>query len=384
MNKMTPLKAAAPLSRMAIMLTEHCNIACPYCYEHRDPEVFYHPDPKKRTMSESSALDLLERVYRVWPSIGTLFFFGGEPLLKRDIIERICKAIDANEIPGVETRPRFAMITNAVLLEEEARKLVTSYNFELNISLDGPPLVNDMTRITRKGRGTSSKSMENLRRLRDMGGSYHIEATYSKFHIKAGVSVPDLMDYFYDEHNIGVLHAPWVSSSADDSYHLTDDEIVESYTAAIDYSLENLRKGIPKVIFLVDQWLKVLKSYDPSSTRPYCPAFFSDLSINPAGDVYPCFMFNGFQHLKMGSVYDQDFLRSMNWSVGRAFQHSIFGPCDCPKEYQVFHSGCVGADRIATNSILAKPYCGVHTRLLEAFLERLSEQSQIPLLQCAV
>lgn len=374
----TSPKSTSELNRLAIMLTEHCNIDCPYCYEHRDPEVFYHPDPKMRSMSEESALALLTKAYRIWPSIGALFFFGGEPLLKRHVIRRICEAIEAGEIPGVATKPRFAMITNATLLDEDAREMVTSYNFELNISLDGPPVVNDLTRIDRKGRGTSSRSMDNLRRLRDRGGSYHIEATFSQYHRRAGVTVPDLMDYFYDEHDVGVLHAPWVSSSADDRYHLTDDEIVESYVPAIEYSLENLRRGIPKVIFLVDHWLQVLKAYDPAARRAYCPAFFSDLAMNPAGDVYPCFMFNGFQYLKMGSVHDADFLNTMNWPVARAFQHAIFGPCDCPAEYQAFHSGCVGADRIATNSILEKPYCGVHTRLLEAFLERLAEETCVP------
>jgi uncharacterized protein len=373
-------EAAQPreLHRLAIMLTEHCNIDCPYCYEHRDPEIFYNPDPRKRTMSEDSALDLLERAYRVWPEIGALFFFGGEPLLKRQLIQRICKAVMTEEISGVAVKPRFAMITNATMLDEEARDMVRNYNFGLNISLDGPPIVNDLTRIDRRGRGTSSRSMENLKKLRDAGGSYHIEATFSRYHLKAGVSVMDMMDYFYDEHGVTVLHAPWVSASAEDSYYLTDDEIVAAYVPAIEYSLENLRKGTPKVIFLVDEWLKVLKSYDPSKGRTYCPAFFSDLSMNPAGDIYPCFMFNGYRELKMGNIYDAGFPRTMNWSVARAFRHTIFGPCDCPPEYQPFHSGCVGADRIATNSILEKPYCGVHTRLLEFFLEQLAVNATCP------
>jgi uncharacterized protein len=363
------------LHRLAIMLTEVCNLACPYCYEHRDPEIFYNPDPHKRTMTEASVIDMLERAYKIWPRISTLFFFGGEPLLKRKLIRQICEVVEAGSIPGMGIKPKYAMITNATLLDEDAREMVLKYDFGLNISLDGPPVVNDLSRIDRHGHGTSSLSMQNLAKLRDAGGTYHIEATFSRFHLEAGVTVMDLMDYFNSEHGVRVLHAPWVSATPDNRYYLTDDEIVESYIPAIRYSLDNLRKGVPKVIFLVDHWLQVLKSYDPMARRAYCPAFFSDLSMNPAGDIYPCFMFNGYQYLKMGNVYDDQFFKTMNWSVGRAFQEAIFGPCDCPTEYQAFHSGCVGADRIATNSILAKPYCGVHTRLLEAFLEMLMEDS---------
>jgi len=372
--------AAAPagLHRLAIMLTEVCNIDCPYCYEHRDPEIFYNPDPRKRTMDRDSALDLITRAYKLWPHIETLFFFGGEPLIKRQLIREICEAVEAGEIPGIGTQPRYAMITNGTLLDDDARAMVLKYNFGLNISLDGPPVVNDLTRIDRKGRGTSNRSMVNLAKLRDAGGSYHIEATVSAYHLKAGVTVMDLMDYFYEEHGVTTLHAPWVSASAKDRYRLTDDQIVEMYIPAIRYSLDNLRKGIPKVIFLVDHWLRALQTYDESSRRAYCPAFFQDLSMNPAGDIYPCFMFNGFEYLKMGNVYQEDFFGKMNWTVGKAFQEAVFGPCDCPPHLQAFHSGCIGADRIATNSILDKPYCGVHTRLLQAFLDMLAADSAQP------
>ena len=78
---------ARQLHRLAFMLTEFCNLACPYCYEHREPEIFYNADPTKRTMSESSVIALLEGAYRLWPSIEALFFFGGEPLLERKLIK---------------------------------------------------------------------------------------------------------------------------------------------------------------------------------------------------------------------------------------------------------------------------------------------------------
>jgi uncharacterized protein len=360
------------LHRLAIILTEHCNIACPYCYEHREPEVFYHPTPSKRYMSADSVLDILRRAYSLWPHIGALFFFGGEPLVKKSLIKRVCEAVENGEVEGIGTRPRFAMITNATLLDADAAEMIARHNFELNISLDGPPVVNDMTRIDHSGNGTSRITLENLRRLRSMGIVYRIEATVSRFHLDSGVSATDLMDYFYDEHGIGVLHAPWVSAHPDDPYALTHDEIVAYYEPAIRYSMANLRKGIPKVIFLVDEWLRAMRNYSPNSGRAYCPACFSDISVNPAGDIYPCFMFNGYQYLKLGNVFDDQFGAHLNYRALQGFYASIFGPCNCPPEYQHFHSGCVGADRIATNSILSKPYCDVQTRLLEVFLEEFS------------
>lgn len=363
------------LHRLALILTETCNIACPYCYEHREPDVFYHPQPTMRGMTEDSVLQIVQRAYRIWPHIGALFFFGGEPLLKKHLIKRVCEAVEAGAFEGMASAPRFAMITNATLLDQDAAEMIVRHNFDLNISLDGPPAVNNMSRIDHKGRGTTAKSLENLRRLRDMGVDYHIEATVSRYHLEAGVSAIDLMDYFYDEHGIRVLHAPWVSATPDDPYYLTHDEIVAYYEPAIRYSMANLRKGIPKVIFMVDEWLRALPTYRQDSARAYCPACFSDISVNPAGDIYPCFMFNGYQYLKIGSVYDDQFGDHLNVPALQGFYATIFGPCDCPPEYRHFHSGCVGQDRIATNSIMSKPYCDVQTKLLEVFFEEFRQST---------
>lgn len=359
------------LHRLALILSEHCNIACPYCYEHREPEVFYNPEPSMRGMTPESALSILSSAYKLWPKIGVLFFFGGEPLLKKHVIKRICQAVVDHQIEGMETLPRFAMITNGTLLDEDACQMVTHYDFDLNISLDGPPVVNDMTRVDGAGNGTSNTTLKNLRRLREMGRAYHIEATVSRYHLEKGVPATELMDYFYDEHGVTVLHAPWVSAGPSDPYGLNHDEIFAYYEPAIRYSMANIRKGIPKTIFLVDHWLRALPNYQPGAMRTYCPACFSDISVNPAGDIYPCFMFNGYQNLKLGNAYDSRFEEHLNWNTIKAFYATIYGACDCPPEFQFFHSGCVGADRIATNSIMSKPYCGVHTRLLEVFFEEL-------------
>ena len=361
------------LHRLAIILTEMCNIACPYCYEHREPEIFYNSNHSKRAMSEESAIEILQGAYKLWPKIDALFFFGGEPLLKKNVIKRICQAIENNEIKGMQSWPSFALVTNATLLDDDVINLIEQHEFDINVSLDGPPKVNDLTRIDHKQKGVSEVTLNNLRKLRSRSIKYHIEVTFSKYHLLAGMSVPDLMDYFYQEHGINILHAPWVSASEDDLYHLTDDEIFAAYEPAIRYSIENLRKGIPKVIFFVNEWLSVLRNYDPNAGRGYCPACFSDISVNPGGDIYPCFMFNGFQYLKIGNVFDGEFFANLNQAVIEGFHHSIFAPCDCPPEYQPFHSGCVGADRIATNSILAKPYCNVQTKLVEVFLEEISK-----------
>src|SRR5439155_26904665 len=101
---------------------------------------------------------------------------------------RVCEEVENDRIEGMAVRPRFAMITYGTLLDEDACEMIARHDFELNISLDGPPVVNDLTRIDNRGNGTSSKTLSCLRRLREMGVSYHIEATVSRYHLQSGVT----------------------------------------------------------------------------------------------------------------------------------------------------------------------------------------------------
>lgn len=363
------------LRRLALMVTELCNLACPYCYEHREPEVFFASSPHMRRMSGSSALDVLERAYSLWPQIDAIFFFGGEPLLQRKLIWSLCKAVREGRIPGMSSQPDLAMITNGILLDASAVAMVQRFGIRLNISLDGPATINDLARIDRRGRGSSELVLANLRGLRDSGVEYEIEATFSRYHLDAGLSIPDLMDYFFEEHGISSLHVPWVSSTPDNSYCLTPDEILGAYTLAVRYSFDNLRRGKPSVISFVNRWLRTLQAYEPEAARPYCPACFSDISVNATGDVYPCFMFNGVRHLKLGNIYDPEFFSSVNQAVVEAFYEAVYGACDCPPGYRAFHSGCIGQDRIAGGSILAKPFCGVQRELIDVFLEEVRKDA---------
>lgn len=67
-----------------IDLTLRCNLECPFCFSSEDPN-------KSVSYQEPSTADVLARVekFKNLKSFSTIFFFGGEPTLRKDIFELI-------------------------------------------------------------------------------------------------------------------------------------------------------------------------------------------------------------------------------------------------------------------------------------------------------
>ncbi len=106
------------VTNLRISLTRRCNLRCIYC--HAEGEV----DPKEQ-MSAGEIAELM----RVGAAFGirSIKFTGGEPLLRRDILE-IVRAVP----PGTEA----SMTTNGTLLADYAAALKEAGLARVNVSLD--------------------------------------------------------------------------------------------------------------------------------------------------------------------------------------------------------------------------------------------------------
>ncbi|MFT4305911.1 MAG: GTP 3',8-cyclase MoaA [Microbacterium sp.] len=112
---------------LRISLTDRCSLRCTYCM----------PEQGNEWLARESILtiDEIERVARVAAADGVTTFrlTGGEPLLRRDIVEvvRRLAAIDGPDGPV-----QIAMTTNGIRLREVLPGLVAAGLTRLNISID--------------------------------------------------------------------------------------------------------------------------------------------------------------------------------------------------------------------------------------------------------
>ena len=129
---------------LTLHLTGDCNLRCRYCYE-------THCSARMTWDTAQKAVDL---AFSYGHGTNGFSLFGGEPLLERDLAERICryaKAEAARRGVGV----RFKMTTNGTLLDEAFLQFARDHDLEIALSHDG--LLQDKQRLTRDGHPTRAR-----------------------------------------------------------------------------------------------------------------------------------------------------------------------------------------------------------------------------------
>ncbi len=148
--------------RVSIILDLACNFACPYCYEAGLGPA--------RPMSPATARDLGTFLRRIWPDGKKTLrvdFYGGEPLLRTDLIRSL--AADLGAAAGERGAAfKFGLVTNGALLTRKTvSELVPLGLFTARVTLDGPPEHHDRSRPFKTGAGSFHAIVENLRASAD-------------------------------------------------------------------------------------------------------------------------------------------------------------------------------------------------------------------------
>ena len=109
---------------MRISITDRCNLRCRYCMPRHGIELIPHED--LLTFEE------ITRVVQVFASSGIskIRLTGGEPLVRRDVVDLICRL---KRVQGIRD---LSLTSNGVLLESFAERLSAAGLDRINISLD--------------------------------------------------------------------------------------------------------------------------------------------------------------------------------------------------------------------------------------------------------
>jgi len=142
---------------LTIMPTEQCNFRCKYCYEKFE----------KGRMSEEISTGVIKYLKKNLSSYSGLdiSWFGGEPLLAVDIIEKMSKEIC--QLCKKLKKPYLAgMTTNGYYLTPEILERLLKYRiYHYQITLDGTEHDHNKYRVLGDGSPTFNVIMENLKRI---------------------------------------------------------------------------------------------------------------------------------------------------------------------------------------------------------------------------
>jgi len=261
-------------------LTYRCNLSCLYCGCREE---------KVEELDTENVCSIIDKASK----LGTKFitFGGGEPLLREDLGEIIdyCKG----------KHIRVLINSNGTLIKKDFYKIKNVD--EIQISLDGPPHINDAIR----GKSVHDKVIEALGICKDNNINVMLNATISKQNISY---IPYLLK-IAQEHKVEVYFQPANQNLSHNSrrdinflYGPEEDDYKSVINFLIKQKLDGnalIKNSIPGLKYIY-HWPK------PHNIK--CLMSLLTCTIEPNGKIFLCDCFPDYQ--KYLKILDEDFEKS--------------------------------------------------------------------------
>lgn len=256
------------MTNMTLFLipTMGCNFCCPYCFEGVKDEV---------TMDSNTIQNIIKYIDNSAPQKLTLHWYGGEPLLRFDLMKKIYESIIKNT--ALKTINQ-SVVTNGYLINKKVVDFFRETHLEnIQITLDGKKETHDKKRHL-KGcfTGTFDKIIDNVRLLSK-------QLPESKISVRINVdknNYKDFVDLYHYLHN---------------ECDFNDNICV--YPALIKV-YEQLGERLNETCFCNDEVFKLYDYYKSQGCEVvYFPKFHKHTcsicslnmyTIGPKGEIYKC------------------------------------------------------------------------------------------------
>jgi len=149
------------IKSITLSLTERCNLRCEYCgYMPKYSDESYLLKDMSRDVAYK-AIDLLMNNSHE-SELCHLGFYGGEPLLRLDLIEECINYIN-RKYPF--RKPSYNIVTNAVLLNDKVADYFIENDIHVIISFDGPKQHHNKYRVDYNGVSSYERVYQNIQVL---------------------------------------------------------------------------------------------------------------------------------------------------------------------------------------------------------------------------
>ena len=272
--------------------TLDCNFSCPYCFEN--------PDYSGVVMSRSvvdGVISFFEKRARDWRWIG-IRWFGGEPLLAIEVIERISKAlISLADRYGIPYHSNMA--TNGYLLNRETLACLRSCRVsEFQITLDGLPAVHNRRRTIGAGHDTFGRILDNVCLALDMGFEVVLRVNIDR---ETYPTLPALLSMLEsritDKRRITIFTWPTTDSGS---------RSFDETTSATLYGFADYARNIePEIIAEANQ--RGFLIFNRETKKRYrCPLYqVNSFYVDPLGYLYKCGFYVGILSRAFGRLTPQ-------------------------------------------------------------------------------
>jgi uncharacterized protein len=275
-------------------------------------------------MSEDTARESVEFLFRESGKDAHLTFFGGETLLNFKILRFTVDYARARAAELGKTID-FSLTTNATLLTPEVIEFLAEHNFGVTISIDGPADLQNKFRVFKNGGGSYDLVAPKIKALLARHRSRPIGARVTL--TKDTLEVRRIYDHL--RHEVGFWEVGFAPvTAAPGRAHAFGEDGFERVLAdfrdlARDYrdaALAGRHHGFSNV-------RETLQEIHKGASKAWpCGAGFGLLGVSTSGDVNLCHRFAGSDDHKLGTVRD-----GIDREAQRAFldAHHVASKTDC-------------------------------------------------------
>lgn len=156
-----------------IIPTSNCNLGCEYCFVLKDMD--------NKRCHKNMDMDLLLNGLKLFFDNNpienlTVTFYGGEPLLKPDVLYM---AVDYINKQNKNIHKKI--ITNATLVTPEIARFLYENDFDINVSIDGNKKAHDKFRVYKDKRSSYQDTLKGYKNLVDAGNRVKVLMTVGDF-----------------------------------------------------------------------------------------------------------------------------------------------------------------------------------------------------------
>jgi uncharacterized protein len=346
---------------LTLHLTARCNMRCRYCYaaphdggdmsfETAEAAIRIGIDRLRRTNSDQS--------------LGVIFF-GGEPLLMRELIERIVR--HCREIERVTGQMfHHKITTNGTLLDEGFLTSPATRDVFVALSHDGIQPAHDANRVDAAGAGTFER----------LDAKIDLLLKHKPYAPVMMVVRPNTVRYFAE--SVIYLYGrgfKYLISSLDYSADWSERDMRDlgkQYRRLADWYY---RETMDEAKFYFSPFeVKIASHVFPGSCRAErCELGQTQISVAPDGRLYPCVQFVGDDEFRIGDVSSgiDDTARARLYEINGEEKDTC---AECAVRDRCNHyCGCL--NRQATGRIdRVSPVLCAHERTIMPIVDRLAER----------
>lgn len=325
-----------------LAVTLDCNMACPYCYEKNESKYMIEEvQDKIIEHMELKMIDGMKFLRVTW--------YGGEPLLNFEAIERMSKKI-LNIAKKYGVQYSASIITNGLLLSERVAKELSEY-YKVRyaqVTIDGLKDTHNKRRITKDSSDGFSRIIKNIKEA-----SKHLNIAIRINIDKNNKSeIKELTNYLYKELDTKkvIIYIAAVESKGSSSYEgcLTFPDFVKVQSEFLNEILDT----------------KLVEKFYPYPKTIACGAqCLNTAVIDPEGNIFKCWEEVAVKGKAVGNVFNSK--TNVN-NLLKYVQLEMPKECESCAYIPLCHGGCPHT-RLLNNN---KPACARNTTSIQTILKK--------------